>query len=257
LLERKPTGIRKADAFDGSAVRAVCHPVRARIARWVADHLDEIAEARPERPAGLNDRQWNNWRPLLAIASVVGEKWSAMAAEVARRISGAVEEDDDLGPLLLEHLRMVFQQQGDPDFLTTETILKALVENDAGPWGKWWHADGDGGWRGPASHLARMLGAFHDARGKRIRSRQRRVKDPLGTEGNHRVYERAAFEAAWGSYAVPAQKDATDATPQAGATSAAAIAATAATSPDGPVQACPACASSCGRHVAGCQEEGR
>src|SRR5262249_19082544 len=47
-------------------------PLRRRAARWVADHLAALQAADPAVPAALNDRQADNWRPLLAIADAAG-----------------------------------------------------------------------------------------------------------------------------------------------------------------------------------------
>jgi hypothetical protein len=65
-LEPKPPGVKTEDAFDSEAVRSACEPVRRRVARYVLDSVGAIAATRPERPPSLNDRAWNNWRPLVA-----------------------------------------------------------------------------------------------------------------------------------------------------------------------------------------------
>ena len=71
-LTRKPTYIVKRDAFDPEGVRADCADVRRKLARFALDELDLIAATKFERPAGLHDRAWNNWRPLLVIAVIAG-----------------------------------------------------------------------------------------------------------------------------------------------------------------------------------------
>jgi putative DNA primase/helicase len=207
-MERKPTSIPKADAFDEEAVRTVCAPIRRQIVRWVQDYLGEIVAASPSRPLGLNDRQWNNWRPLLQVAEALGID----ASNAARSLCEAAAEDEDLGTLLLEHIRRVFTEAGDPEYLPTSDILEALVEFDGGPWGKWWSSDSDGKWRGAASRMARMLKPFG------IESEKRRLPSAAPVS----VYRRADFGAAWGSYLEPCPEvgtDATDGTSQVSATS--------------------------------------
>ncbi|HEV3455933.1 MAG TPA: DUF3631 domain-containing protein [Thermoanaerobaculia bacterium] len=49
--------------------------LRRRAARWAADHLAALRGADPEMPGELDDRAADNWRPLLAIADLVGREW--------------------------------------------------------------------------------------------------------------------------------------------------------------------------------------
>src|SRR5262249_50093929 len=90
-LTRKPAGVEKRNAFDPEGVRADCGDVRRRLARSMLDSRDAIAAARPERPSGLHDRAWNNWRPLLAIAVAAGRGWK----ERAKRAAVAVQAGDE------------------------------------------------------------------------------------------------------------------------------------------------------------------
>jgi Protein of unknown function (DUF3631) len=67
-MERKTPGQTvarmRADRDDGFGVLA------SKAARWVADHFEALRQADPETPAALNDRQADNWRPLLALADL-------------------------------------------------------------------------------------------------------------------------------------------------------------------------------------------
>ena len=45
-----------------------------KLARWTADNAVAIAATEPEMPAGIYNRAADNWRPLLAIATVAGGK---------------------------------------------------------------------------------------------------------------------------------------------------------------------------------------
>jgi putative DNA primase/helicase len=160
-LVRKPTEVQKRDAFDSEAVAAVCLPVRRRMARFAADELDAVATATPERPAGLNDRAWNNWRPLLAVATVAGPEWLARARGAAVALSGEGSDsaEEDVGTLALQHVWDALEptEVG----LATGSILAHLVAQDEGPWAKWWEANlAKGEMQGPATRLARLLRPF-------------------------------------------------------------------------------------------------
>jgi putative DNA primase/helicase len=87
-LQRKPktapvARLRKRDS-DEFAV------LRRKAARWAADNFDKLAEdPDPQIPDALNDRAADNWRPLLAIADLVGGKWPEQGREAAHTLSGA------------------------------------------------------------------------------------------------------------------------------------------------------------------------
>ncbi|TMM24704.1 MAG: hypothetical protein E6F95_03345 [Actinobacteria bacterium] len=59
---------------------------------------------------------------------------------------------------------------GEPAALSTETILEALIDNDEGPWARWWSVDSDHARRSAASGLARHLRPF--ARSTRMHRQQ-------------------------------------------------------------------------------------
>jgi hypothetical protein len=160
VLTRKPVEVKKRDAFDPEAVRRDCTPVRRRLARFALDHLDAIAAAEVERPDGLNDRAWNNWRPLFAVAAVAGRDWlaRAVAAALALGREGEDAEAEDVGTLALQH---VWEVLGPAGRLATTDILDHLIAKDEGPWAKWWEAHvAKGEVQGPAAHLARLLRPF-------------------------------------------------------------------------------------------------
>jgi putative DNA primase/helicase len=162
-LTRKPVTVIKADAYDEDEIRLTCNPTRSKIARAADDYLAQIEDADPERPAGLNDRQWNNWKPLFAIASVAGGDWFKRAVEAAVTLSsGESEPDENL--LALRHVYEVLKTEPEGR-LSTEAILGALVSRDDGPWAEKWardlHADQTRrDIRGPSAALAKLLKLF-------------------------------------------------------------------------------------------------
>jgi Protein of unknown function (DUF3631) len=143
VLARKPTTTHKADAFDPSAVREACELVRRRLARFVLDNLDVIAGNKVERPPALNDRAWNNWKPLFMIAKAVGGDWPDRCLEAALALAGREDADDeDASTLLLRH---TWEAMGSPTELgariSTSDLMDKLIERDDALWAKWWAAD--------------------------------------------------------------------------------------------------------------------
>lgn len=160
VLTRKPVSVKKLDAFDPEAVRRDCELARRRLARFVLDNIDVIATAEAERPDGLNDRAWNNWRPLFAVAAAAGGDWPARALAAALELSGDGDdaEEEDVGTLALRHVWEVLEPAGK---LATGDVLSHLVSKDEGPWAKWWEAQlAKGEVKSSAARLAKLLKPF-------------------------------------------------------------------------------------------------
>lgn len=161
VLTRKPTGAARRDAFDQEGVRRDCEPVRRRLVRFTLDEIDAIALMTVERPAGLNDRAWNNWRPLLAVAAAAGPDWLERGERAARALSGDANDDsveEEVGTLALQHVWEVLAPAGR---LATADILIHLVAKDEGPWAKWWEARvAKEELKTPAASLAKLLRPF-------------------------------------------------------------------------------------------------
>jgi len=103
-----------------------------RLADWAATILDEATEARPDMPAGVEDRNADMWEPLLAVADIAGGSWPgrARAAAVAL-VAVAREVEPSLNIRLLADVRTVF---GDEEQLTTKKILAELCLIEDAPW---------------------------------------------------------------------------------------------------------------------------
>jgi putative DNA primase/helicase len=137
-------------------------PLRSRIARWTADHIEELRHADPDVPAELHDRARDNWRPLLAIADAVGGPWPSLAREAAILLSGQAGDGDAPGVMLLIDLNVLFTERG-VDRLASAEIVDALSTMEDRPWPEWRR-----GQPITARQLARLLKPF-EIRPKKIR----------------------------------------------------------------------------------------
>lgn len=125
--------------------------LRSMGARWAHDHIDELRFAEPEIPGTITrDRARDNWRPLLAIADLVGENWPRRARESASRLCALTATDPSAGITLLEDLRALFDARGNIKLVSDE-ILRHLHAMEERPWPEWRD-------RGPLS--ARQLAAI-------------------------------------------------------------------------------------------------
>jgi hypothetical protein len=138
-------------------------PLRRRSARWVADHLPALRAADPTVPEALDDRQADNWRPLLAIADAAGGVWPELARTAAHTLAGAVVEADTTTPVrLLADLRDLFATTA-ADRLATAVIIRHLTALEDRPWA----GDAQGHPLTPR-HLATLLEGFQ-IKAKQIR----------------------------------------------------------------------------------------
>jgi len=166
-----------------------------RLTGWAAAILDEATEARPEMPAGVEDRNADMWEPLLAAADIAGADWPRLAREAAKALVAVAREiEPSLNIRLLADLRTVF---GDEEQLTTKKILAELYLLEDAPWndlkGK------------PLSdnQLARRLRQYD------VKSKNLRIGDAVP-----KGYDRADLYDVWRRYLPPlADKPATAATP--------------------------------------------
>lgn len=120
--------------------------------RWAQDNEGAVRDRDPDIPAGVHNRVADNWRPLLAIADVVGGEWG----ERARRAIGAsVSSEQSIRTLLLGDIRAIFSERG-LDRMASAELVDALVAIEGRPWAEW----GKSGKPITANGLARMLAPF-------------------------------------------------------------------------------------------------
>jgi hypothetical protein len=105
----------------------------ARLGAWAGFRKVKLADARPDMPKGIEDRDADIWESLLAIADEAGETWPdrARVAAVAL-VADSKEDTPSLGVALLSDLRDVF---GGDDLMPTEQILLRLHGLKESPWG--------------------------------------------------------------------------------------------------------------------------
>ena len=95
----------------GATIHAQFATYRRQCVRWAIDHREELTDHRsPDVPEALSARQADIWRPLFAIADLIGDRWPARARVAAQQLHGVVEEEGDYGLLLLEDIRTYYAE---------------------------------------------------------------------------------------------------------------------------------------------------
>lgn len=103
---------------------------------WAAEHLEELADYRPEPILEIPDRTDETWRLLLAVAALAGGDWPGWARAAAIALAKAnVADDAGHGHVLLVAMRKVFDSEGSP--LASKTICAALNGDETLPFAEY------------------------------------------------------------------------------------------------------------------------
>jgi putative DNA primase/helicase len=183
-LQRKLAG----DQVDRFVERRSVHllELSRKIARWVEDNRGDLESAEPVVPEALNNRAYDNWCELLALAELAGGEWPAKAREVALALARPDADDQVRGVQLLEDIRVAFS---DRDRMTSDALVSHLTAMEGRPWAEMGRTQKALTKNG----LARLLKPF------KITPGTIRLENGSTAKG----YVRAAFEEAWKRYLLP------------------------------------------------------
>jgi putative DNA primase/helicase len=186
-LRRKLPGesvekLRRADAhmFD---------ILKAKLARFAQDFVEKIRDIKPELPEELNDRAQDNWEPLLAIATLADQKWSAKARNAALTLSGDQTSATSIGTELLADIKVVFMKKKTSAISTAE-LITALCRDEEKCWGTYNRGNPIG-----ARQVARILNLYG------IASKTIRISPGRTAKG----YRAESFTEAFKRYLPPTQ----------------------------------------------------
>lgn len=124
-------------------------------ARFAADHFDELKGANPNVPATLENREADNWLPLIAIADAAGGAWPGIARQVGEHlalVNRATEQSAAV--MLLEDIHAVLTAWAG-ERIQSADLVNALVQLEDRPWAEW-----KGGKPITPNAVARLLAPF-------------------------------------------------------------------------------------------------
>jgi hypothetical protein len=104
-----------------------------KIARWVKDNFDVIRQAKPDAD-GIDNRLYDNWMPLLAVADIAGGEWPRWARIAAGSFVAKAAESPSIKVELLTDIITVMDGE---DRMASEDIIKALGDMADRPWSDW------------------------------------------------------------------------------------------------------------------------
>jgi Protein of unknown function (DUF3631)/VirE N-terminal domain len=103
-----------------------------KLARFVADRVTQLEAIDPVLPNGVFNRLADNWRPLFAVAEVVGGNWPQRCADAFTKLNSAASkaETDGLKEMLLADIQGLFKT----DRMFSRELIECLSEITERPW---------------------------------------------------------------------------------------------------------------------------
>ena len=132
-MRRRRAPTEKVEAYRRRLHAAEGHLLRDRLVVWSEAVLDDVTDAWPTMPEGIEDRDADVWESLLAVADAAGGDWPDLARVAAvALVAQSREGTPSLGIHLLSDLKEIFE---DRHAMSTASILAALNAKEESPWG--------------------------------------------------------------------------------------------------------------------------
>jgi hypothetical protein len=111
--------------------------LRQKCARWAADNFGALKDCDPQLPETAFNRLADNWRPLFAIAEVMGADWPKRASEAFAKLTSSNDLDaQGVATTLLADIAAIFGKE-DTDKLPSSKLADSLAAIEGRPWGEW------------------------------------------------------------------------------------------------------------------------
>jgi putative DNA primase/helicase len=163
-----------------------------KLVRFCADHRTQLEECDPILPPGAFNRVADNWRPLFAIAEIVGGDWPVLAlAAFAQLESKDHADDQSIKTMLLIDIRQIFEETG-VERIYSRVLIGKLTSMTDRPW-----PEINKGKPISETWLARQLRSFGIS-----------PKDIRINPDHAKGYERASFDQTFARY-LPDSEDST------------------------------------------------
>ena len=137
-IESRAIILKMRRKIDGETTRNLRHTpaevfdeVKQKLARWSDDNGTRFASMRPILK-GLNNRDADNFEPLLAIAQLAGGHWIERVNAAALALCASDSDNRSIGIELLDACRTVFESWGGDKIKSTD-LLDEICKDDELP----------------------------------------------------------------------------------------------------------------------------
>jgi len=107
--------------------------LRQKCLRWANDSRAALAAIEVQAPADLDDRAFDIWEPLLAIAQLAGGNWPKLAHDAATALSGERGANEGRSIELVHDICAELDRNKTPA-LKTKPLITALCADEERPW---------------------------------------------------------------------------------------------------------------------------
>lgn len=106
--------------------------IQQHLARWSHDVGDQVKHFEPDLPAQLQNRDADNWEPLLIIADCAGGVWPELARSAALELT-RVDNTMSVAQELLTDIQTIFEEKRVKQLFTSD-LLESLLNIEDAPW---------------------------------------------------------------------------------------------------------------------------
>lgn len=108
--------------------------LKRKILRFCMDNRNAISLAVPDLPNELDDRQQDNWEPLLQIAHVCGPDWLMLTKIAAVNLSPKnLHDETNLSEMVLADIQEIFKAK-QVDRIKSSDLVRGLASDATKPW---------------------------------------------------------------------------------------------------------------------------
>jgi len=142
-MEQKPAGTKR-ERFVTRVHKQLGVAVGEDLGRWAQSVAVELSTLFPDMPEEADNRVYDVWEPLMAVAEMAGGDWPLRIRRALLWIEFRIS-DSDAKPLIPIELRLCRDilgvWDGDSDRMPTADLLPRLFELDGAPWRGMWRND--------------------------------------------------------------------------------------------------------------------
>jgi putative DNA primase/helicase len=98
-----------------------------QLARWAIDNADALSACDPKLPSDAVSRLADNWRPLFAIAEVLGGEWIGRANAAFNALKAESSEELSAGKMLLRAIQTILETKA-VDRIASKDVVVELAK---------------------------------------------------------------------------------------------------------------------------------